>query len=514
MPKRAKVVERPAIALDADSAVPLYKQIYERLRGAILSGQLDRGARLPSTRALASELGISRYTTAFAYEQLLLEGYLESRIGQGTRVARQLPAPLRDTTGPERDRPAGAPATHVAERVPLLQDVGYPDRVAEHAGGTFQSGVPALGLFPYEIWARLIARRARQALAEQAHYQSPAGYEPLRAAIAAHIGITRGVRCTPDQVIITAGSQGALDLAIRTLLNTGEAAWVENPGYFGAQGALHAAGARLVPVPVDAEGLDVAIGRQRCPTARLVSATPSHQFPTGVTLSLGRRLALLEWAKQAGAWILEDDYDSEYRFSGRPLESLQRLDGSGRVLYIGTFSKTLFPALRLGYLVPPAELVEPLLATRRFVDVHAPILEQMALADFMHEGHFVRHLRHMLQHYGERRDLLCQELRAHLGGLLEVHAPEAGMHLAGWLPPGLHDTRAAELAAQAGVSVTPISKYALEPLPRGGLLFGYAGTEAGAIRDGVRRLARALQNGDAAAKYLSEASFSRHSNVL
>lgn len=357
----------------------------------------------------------------------------------------------------------------------------------------FRGGEPALDLFPYEVWARLIARRARHSLHEVASYQPPAGYAPLREAIATQVGITRGVRCTPEQIIITAGSQGALDLAARTLLNPGDAAWLENPGYFGAQGALLAAGARLVPVPVDEQGLNVEIGRLRCPQARLVSTTPSHQFPTGVTMSLSRRLALLDWARQAGAWILEDDYDSEYRFCGRPLEALQGLDQAGRVLYIGTFSKVLFPALRLGYLVAPSELVEPLLATRRFIDTHVPLLEQMALTDFLREGYFARHLRHMLQRYRQRRDLLHDALRAHLGGLLDVQTPEAGMHLIGWLPPEKDDQRASALAAGMGLDVSPISRYSLEPLPRGGLLFGYASTNEERILPGVKRLAAALE---------------------
>jgi GntR family transcriptional regulator/MocR family aminotransferase len=371
--------------------------------------------------------------------------------------------------------------------------VPFPRQVEGSGNGIFRGGVPALDLFPYELWARLIARRARQSLRAVAHYQSPAGYYPLRAAIAAHIGITRGVRCTPEQIILTAGSQGALYLAVRTLLNSGEAAWLENPGYFGARGALVAAGAHVVPVPVDEQGIDVASGRQRCPEARLVSTTPAHQLPTGVTMSLGRRLALLDWARAAGAWILEDDYDSEYRFTGRPLEALQGLDHAGRVLYIGSFSKVLFPALRLGYLVAPSELIEPLLAMRRFIDVHPPMLEQMALTDFIQEGHFARHLHHMLQHYRRRRDLLHDELRTHLGGLLDVFTPEVGMHLVGWLPPDKDDRRAAALAAQAGLEVTPISRHSLEPLPRGGLLFGYAGTDPEGILLGVKRLATALE---------------------
>jgi GntR family transcriptional regulator/MocR family aminotransferase len=497
MPRRVQPSRRPEIRLNATSPMPLYKQIYERLRGAILTGQLERGARLPSTRALASELGVARMTTALAYQQLVLEGYLESRVGQGTVVARSLPATLPsieiDSRREERTDEGRTFPIHLASCLRLIKDIPWPSRREGQTGGSFSGGEPGLDLFPYEVWARLIARRARQSVRECAHYQPPAGYFPLREAIAAHIGVTRGVRCTPEQVIMTSGSQGALDLAARTLLSPGEAAWLENPSYFGARGALLAAGARLVSVPVDEQGLVVEIGRKRCQDARLVSTTASHQFPTGVTMSLPRRLALLDWAKQAGAWILEDDYDSEYRFRGRPLEALQGLDHDGRVLYIGTFSKVLFPALRLGYLVAPTELIEPLLLMRRVLDMHLPILEQMALCDFLHEGHYARHLRRMRHHYQKRRDLLQRELQAHLGGLLEVHASEVGMHLVGWLPPGKDDRRAAQLAAQVGIQVLPISTYSLEPLSRGGLVFGYAGTDEEAIPGGVKNLAAVLE---------------------
>lgn len=505
MPKRAAWIQRPEIILDASLPEPLYKQLYERLRGAILTGQLEHGARLPSTRTLAIELGVSRATTALAYEQLLLEGFLESRVGQGTKVARHLPtlewrgdgihdASRRDTSfGRDTSAPTGVMNAvektinrRLREIVPISGD-------EESSGQLLRGGEPALDLFPYKVWARLIARRARHSLREYACYQRPAGYAPLREAIAAHIGITRGVRCTPEQIIITSGSQGALDLAARTLLNPGEAAWVENPGYPGTQGALLAAGARLIPVPVDEQGLNVEVGQRRCLNARLVSITPSHQFPTGVTMSLSRRLALLDWAAKAGAWILEDDYDSEYRFSGRPLEALQGLDAGQRVLYIGTFSKVLFPALRLGYVVAPAQLIDPLLATRQFIDVHIPMLEQMVLADFLSEGHFARHLRHMREHYRRRRDLLHHELRNRLGGLLEVHVPEAGMHLVGWLSAEKDDRRAAALATQASIAASAISKFSIEPLPRGGLLFGYANTSEEGILPAVKRLAAALE---------------------
>lgn len=495
MPKRAALVDRPDIQLDGTLPMPLYRQLYRRLRGAILTGQLRRGERLPSTRTLASDLGVSRFTVVTAYDLLELEGYLETQVGSGSVVSQHVPDPSLDDF---QDDPAQhatgstAPPERLAALVQRIREVPPLDRSPGRRGVPFQSGQPALDLFPYALWSRLVARRARRSLPAHADYQESAGYEPLRAAIAAHIGVTRGVRCTPDQIIVTAGTQGALDLVVRTLVDPGESAWIENPGYFGARGALQSAGVQAIPVPVDAHGLDVAAGRQRDPTARLAFVTPSHQYPTGVTMSLGRRLALLAWARRSQAWIVEDDYDSEFRYGGRPREALHALDQDGRVIYVGTFSKVLFPALRLGYLVAPQSLVGPLLATRGFMDVHPPILEQLALADFLSEGHFARHLRRMVGHYRRRRDCLHQELARTLGGLLDVAVPEAGIDLLAWLPPGEDDRRAATLAADRGIKVVAISPRSLEPLPRGGLLFGFAAFDEAEIQRGVRTLAEAL----------------------
>jgi GntR family transcriptional regulator/MocR family aminotransferase len=324
-------------------------------------------------------------------------------------------------------------------------------------------------------------------------YQYVQGYLPLRQAIAMHIGVTRGVHCSPEQIILTTGGQGALDLVARVLLDPGDAAWVEDPGYSGARGALLAAGAQLVAVPVDEKGLDVEAGRQLCPEARLAIVTPSHQFPTGVTMSLSRRLALLEWSREAHAWIVEDDYDSEYRFSGRPLEALHGLDRAGRVLYIGTFSKVLFPSLRLGYLVAPAELLTALIATHRLLAVHLPLLEQLALADFIAEGYFARHVRRMRQLYNERRNALVDALRRELGNKLDVTVPEAGMHLAVWLPKGMSAQAVAQRAAASGLHILPISHFSLRPLQRDGLLLGFASASPQELRAGVQTLALALQ---------------------
>src|SRR6266849_9055907 len=501
MSKRATPLKKPEIILDQNASAPLYRQLYERLRGSILVGHLETGARLPSTRVLASELGVSRTTTALAYELLLLEGYIESRVGDGTRVARLQPEQLFQGTRNAKDLDAidtpGTPPAVFSRRCQLLIDMPYPEGYfgdqARRGMCLFLVGHPDVTSFPYETWARLVARHARQSLQAVSFYQHVQGYAPLRQAIATHIGMTRGVHCSPEQIILTTGAQGALDLVARVLLDPGDSAWVEDPGYSGARGALLAAGAQPVAVPVDEEGLDVDAGRQLSPEARLAIVTPSHQFPTGVTMSLSRRLALLEWSRETHAWIVEDDYDSEYRFSGRPLEALQGLDRAGRVLYIGTFSKVLFPSLRLGYLVAPPELLKGLIATQRLIVVHLPLLEQMALADFIAEGHFARHLRRMYLLYRERRNALVDALTRELGDRLDVTVPEAGMHLVAWLPSGMSAQAAAQRAAASGLHILPISQFSLRSLQRDGLLLGFASASPQELRAGVHTLALALQ---------------------
>jgi GntR family transcriptional regulator/MocR family aminotransferase len=501
MPKRAPPITKPEIILDQYARTPLYKQLYERLRDAILAGQLTPDARLPSTRVLASELGVSRTTTALAYEHLLLEGYIESRVGAGTSVAHLQTAQRKqvadDAGHPRAVESAGPRTAMLSRRGCLLVDTPFPEAFyANQVGGAanlFRVGQPEVASFPYETWARLVAKHARRSLHAVSYYQDVRGYAPLRAAIAAHIGVTRGVHCAPEQIIVTAGAQGALDLVARVLLDPGDPVWVEDPGYGGARGALLAAGAKLVAVPVDGEGIDVEAGRAHYRDARLAFVTPLHQFPTGVTMSLRRRLALLQWAREAQAWIVEDDYDSEYRFSGRPLEALQGLDSAARVIYVGTFSKVLFPSLRLGYLVAPPALIEGLLAARDFIDMHPPLLEQMALDDFIVEGHFARHLRKMRAQYLARRDALVDALRRELGDVLDVAAPEAGMHLVAWLPPGVDGRAAAARVAAYDQHILPVSHFSVGPLPRDGLVLGFAGDAPHALRAGVLVLARALR---------------------
>ncbi|MDB4949619.1 MAG: transcriptional regulator, GntR family, partial [Gemmatimonadetes bacterium] len=357
----------------------------------------------------------------------------------------------------------------------------------------FRPGCPALDLFPRKTWARLAMRHARRLSVPGLDLGDPSGLAVLREAICAHVSTSRGVRCTPERVVVTAGIQQAIELAARMLLDPGDAAWLEEPSFLGARSALTAASARIVPVPTDGEGMRVEDGRALAPDARLAFATPSHQFPLGVTMSLARRLALLRWAGEAGAWIIEDDYDSEFRYAGRPLTALQGLDAGERVIYVGTFSKTLFPALRLGFAVLPGELVEPFRRVRSVTDQQPPALEQAVLADFIGEGHFARHLRRMRRAYEARRDLLVSSLASELGGAFQHRPVDAGLHLAGLLAPGVDDVRVSTLCLRGGVEVGPLSRYHLGPCDRGGLILGFGAAREEEIPRAVRVLARVVE---------------------
>jgi GntR family transcriptional regulator/MocR family aminotransferase len=484
------------LPLDPAAEAPLFRQLYEGLRRRILEGTLAPGVRLPATRGLADELGVSRNTVLTAYEQLLAEGYLEGKIGSGTYVTRMLPEEMiqvRQTAEPVRPMLPNRRA--LSRRGELLAQTL--STVARTSGvpRPFQIGVPALDAFPYETWMRLVARHHRRPPYSLLSYDHPAGYVPLRKAVAAYLGPARAVHCDPEQVLVTTGAQLGIDLIARVLLDPGDTAWVEDPGYPNARVALQGAGVGVVPVPVDRDGLDVAAGAARGPDARLVYVTPSHQYPLGVTMSLSRRLALLDWARRANAWVVEDDYDSEFRYAGRPLAAMQGLDRDGRVIYLGTFSKVLFPALRLGYLVVPPDLVDAFVAARAVLDRQSPTLTQAVVADFLHEGHFHRHIRRMRTLYRERQETLLRAAGRELGGLLEVYPCETGLHLMGWLGDARDDQQASRAAARAGVEVAPLSSYGVERRERGGLLLGYAGSEGRQIRDAVRRLGAALRDG-------------------
>lgn len=473
--------------------LPIYQQIYENLRGAILIGQLKRGTKLPSTRSLADELGVSRNTVLNAYDQLTAEGYLHTVEGKGTFVTHALPEDLSvpDAAAPKNG--SAGRAHRLSERgnliagMPTMPRSLYP---AAQGRVAFAFGIPALDAFPYETWARLVSRHAHALYPDALNYQDPAGYRPLREAIADYLTVARQVRCSPEQIIVVNSSLGALQLALQVLLNPGDQAWVEDPGYMRARNALLAAGAQLIPVPVDKEGLQVEAGIQRAKKARVAYTTPSHQFPLGMTMSLNRRWQILDWARQADAYILEDDYDSEYRFDGRPLATLQSLDNHESVIYIGTFSKVLFPALQNGYLVAPPALVDALVSMRRSMDGQLPRMEQEVLTDFIQEGHFTRHIRRMRTLYAGRRAAMLEAARSLP---LELDVPHTGLHMIGWLPPGVDDREAAARAAEQRVDVLPVSTFAMEPLPRGGLVLGYSTLRREEIEEGVRRLAAALR---------------------
>jgi GntR family transcriptional regulator/MocR family aminotransferase len=486
--KRAPEGLGPIVSLDRRLVRPLHRQIYDGYRDAILEARLRPGQRLPSTRTLAEELQVSRIPVVTAFEQLAAEGYLMARVGAGSFVAPGLTGPVRSGTG-RRPPAVGRPGRRRAPPCPIPP-------VAEpwlEVDGPFRLSRPALDQFPAATWSRLVARQARRLTRRDLAYGDPMGLPALREALAEHLGTVRSVRCSAAQIMIVTGSQQALVLVARALLAPGDPVWIEEPGYGGARDALRLAGARPVPVPVDGDGLDVEAGIELSSSARAALVTPSHQYPLGVTLSAARRLQLLDWARRCGAWLVEDDYDSEYRFDTRPLASLHGLDGDARVLYVGTFSKVLFPALRVGYLVVPPDLVPRLRRIRDAMDIFTAPFLQAVLAEFIREGHFARHLRRMRKIYGERRRALETALGRELGGTARVVGERAGMHLTVLLPPGSRDRAVALRAARLGLSVHPLSSCYTGRAAQPGLVLGYGGLRPAEISEAVRRLRAALR---------------------
>ena len=479
-----------------DGSGPRYLQLYRGLRAAILGGKLAAGARLPSTRALAVETGVARITVMLCFEQLLAEGYAVARRGSGTYVATELPDHL---DFPTRRVRVVTGSRSVAPRLSSYGDRIMADRSPRPDWGIsgaplpydFRYGRPAFADFPHAVWRRLLTRRAREVSAPDLDYGHPAGSPVLREVIAEYLQRARAVNCTPEQIVIVNGSQQGLDLAARVLLDRGDRVLLEDPHYAGARRVFAAAGARVMPAAVDADGLDIGAVRGARDRVRLAYVTPSHQFPTGAVMSLPRRLALLAWAQRAGVYVLEDDYDSEYRYAGRPVESLQGLDRAGRVIYAGTFSKLLFPALRLGYLVLPTPLVRPFLIGRALAHLGAATLEQLVLGDFFREGHFERHVRRSRARNAARRSALLAAIAEHLGDRAEVSGSNAGVHVLLWLR-GIGAERTAALikrAARIGVGVYSVEPFYLKPPKRCGLLLGYASLDEDAIRRGIQRLA-------------------------
>jgi len=483
----------PVVSVDRSSPQPLYRQLYEGYRNAIAERRLTPGERIPSTRGLAAELQISRIPVLNAFEQLLAEGYFESRIGSGTFVAgSSVERVSRPSRGPgEKTLPRRAPRT-VSRRATGLVRVKPGPWLSGF--GPFNMGEPPVDRFPRAVWSRLVGRHSRRLDASQLHYPSPMGMESLREAVAEYLRTARGVSCEAEQIMIVSGSQQALDLSARVLADPGSPVWIEDPAYFGARNVLNMAEARLVPVPVDAEGLNVSAGIARCPRPRAIFVTPSHQFPLGVTMSASRRLQLLDHARQAGAWVVEDDYDSEYRYGNMPIAALQGLDRDSRVLYVGTFTKILFPAIRLGYMVLPEDLISPFFEARRAADTCPPLFLQSVVAEFIREGHFARHIRRTRVICRERRTALVEALERELGGVLEVLGDSAGMYLSVALPAGWRDREISNRAGAHGVWAAPLSETYVGPVRRNGLILGYGGTPAAQLGVAVSRLRDVLRD--------------------
>jgi GntR family transcriptional regulator / MocR family aminotransferase len=492
MPKLATFL--PLALAPRDPHLPAARWLGAALRAEILEGRLRPGARLPATRDLARQHGLSRGTIVSAFEQLKSEGYVEGRIGSGTYVSRNLPDEWLEVG---RKVPRRSEARPSPQRIPPRSMSEFGRQVHPFPGfglrptRAFRANLPALDLFPTTLWAQVAGRRLRRASTSLLLGCASTGYRPLQQAVAEYLITYRGVKCLPEQVIIVSGAQEALDLVARLLLNPGDHVCMENPGYIGAALVFEALGAKLSAIPLDDEGMEIPDPHLR--GVRLAYITPAHQFPVGVTMTLARRLALLEWARVSGALILEDDYDSEFRYAGHPVPALQGLDRHGLVLFMGSFSKVLFPSLRLGYLVIPPDLVDHVAAAKSLSSRHAPVLEQAVLCDFITEGHFGRHLRRMRQVYAERLFALLESARQRLTGLLEISGVEAGLQTAGRLPAGIDGESAAQAAAARDVEVVPLSRYGRGRLAWDGLQLGFAAVDTQEIRRGVLELAVVLE---------------------
>ena len=485
--KRTSNVIDPIITVDRRSSKPLHRQIYDGFRGAILRGELRSGQQVPSTRLLADELGISRIPVIGAYEELLSEGYFESRVGAGTFVSRALPESLTQcepSSASSRESPGKGRPT--SERSAAVTPIDRSPWVISK--GAFAIGQPAYDQFPVHIWAKLVGRYGRSLRTTSLHYGVTPGRNDLRESIASYLRSARGVHCEAEQILVVNGSQQAVQIAALALLDPGDRVWMEEPGYWLAQRTFQLCGARIVPVPVDEEGLNVEVGRRLSRTARLAFVTPSHQFPLGTTMSLPRRLQLLEWARTQGSWIIEDDYDSEYRYQSRPISSLQGLDTDKRVIYVGTFSKVMFPSLRTGYMVVPTDLLDRFIAVRQTIDVGQNDVNQAILAEFIDEGHFSRHLRRMRSLYGECRRLLEESLRKHFDGELEILGEPCGMHLSVQLLKKARDLDIAKRAAERNLWLWPLSAAYLGTPTMQGLMLGFGNVANQDISRGVRAL--------------------------
>ncbi|WP_223525031.1 PLP-dependent aminotransferase family protein [Pseudomonas sp. A-B-26] len=482
-----------AIELDRASAIPLYRQLYLQIRKQVLSGRLQGGVRLPSTRTLSKELALSRITILNAFDQLIAEGFLASRTGAGTYVGNEWEN--RGITDDGQQRPPPRLSDLSQSMLSLRSDHFRGVSYADWDPATPTSFLPShstYDAFPQAIWRRLMNRHLLKPTKAMLGYGELQGLQAFRTAIAEYVFDARGIDCDAGQVVIVSGAQQAFNLLGMLLLNPQDSVWMEDPGHIAARIALQAQGARVVPLRIDEQGIDVQQGLDECPDARLVFTTPSRQHPLGVTLSYARRQALIDWAAQHQSWIIEDDCDSEFRYSGRLLPALFAMDQMARVIYVGTFSKVLFPSLRLGYVILPKALVEPFCTLRAVMDRSPPTLLQATTADFMIEGHFLGHIRRMRALYQARQQALIEQLEKQLGNFFKITPVEAGMHLIAWLPTELDDDAIAKALAGHNIHTYALSDYRITHVLPPALLIGFAGTSENQARERVEALARAL----------------------
>ena len=491
MPRQIEEIPLVAFNIDHASKAPIYKQIYEAVSNSISSGKFVPGQKLPGTRNLAKALNISRFTVTTAFQQLLYEGYIFCRQGAGTFIKNNpdkllFPMNLNNRSGKEKKS-----VVQIYKQIkPLL---GYRETIAPKEIIPFQTSVPSFENFPFKTWLQLNNKASRIYSNIHLRYGDAVGYQPLREEIAKYLRTYRAVNCTAGQVIIVNGSQQGLNLIVRSLVRKSDSVVIEDPGYFGIKMALKFTQAKICPVPLDQDGLDIDYLSENFPGPKLIYTTPSHQYPLGSTMGIIRRNKLLQFAAKSNSLIIEDDYDSELRYSGSPLPSLQGLDRHNSVIYLGTFSKILFPGLRLGYLVvtDPA-LFEILAAVKLMTDIQSPVFEQIITYFFLKDGHFTKHIRKSRVLYHARQEILVNEIKRELNGLLKVNESPAGMHLNGWLPPKTNDKQIAEICRQKGVTVVPLSNSSVKFFKDPALMLGYTSFNEAGIRLGIKRLKQIL----------------------
>jgi GntR family transcriptional regulator / MocR family aminotransferase len=495
--RRHSIMAFEMIQLDRASHEPLHEQLYRQIRDELISATFsNNSSRLPSSRDLAVDLGVSRFTVNVAFSRLHSEGYLQSKIGSGTFIAEPLPETFLSAR-------AARAEPHI-QRPPRVSDRvrGIPDRRVGHQfdfgiagppGVTFVPAVAALDEFPIEIWERLRAEVLAQKGAHLLQYASSRGEPDLRKALATYLCDYRGARCHPDQIIITAGTQQAMMISAMALINRGDPAWIEDPGFYQARRAFGFAGATVVPRPVDREGITIArSSKQRSP--KIIYVTPSHQFPLGMTMSLARRTALIDFARTCDAYIFEDDHNSEFRYTGPPLPCLQGLDNAGRVIYAGTMSKILYPSLRLGYILAPEQLIEPMIKIRAVMDQHSPAIDQATLARFLTEGFFLSHIKRMRKLYSDRREYFVEQFNALLSKYFMLEIPEAGLHFVAWLRRKTDLPLISRVCAEIGIRPSPLSSCFMKAEPEAALTFGFAAWSRAQIREGLSKFAAALHS--------------------